>query len=513
MKHPFFLKSFLFFTLALSFFNYIGPGVSFSYVQSYFGESFGDAFWLLRGFQLCNLITGLASLVISKWIGQRSMFIGSLVILTIATIVSQITEDLVPLLFLRIVSGLSNGFLSGAAMMMLMSLFPPQNKGSATLLNILAVITGTCTGIMATSLFTQDYGWKFNYLLSLPALVMCLSLSLLLTRSLPKARQVEEDWQSILWFSLFLTGVIFAAVYYEELEGTDSAGFVIAASLGLLCGLIFFIRSLTHEKPLLDASLLLYPQFSLATIVIFLAGFHFVGTISMLAKLLGGVLKLPLQDVLSIIAVLVVFVLLSIIIVVMLVKQGFRPAWIVLTALILIAIQTYTFSTFADDFSFDLVLRPAFIGIIGAGSLFIGSLLYAMNRVLPPQVVRVSAIHNVMFGLGCALSSAFFNVHVNLERVRQVNYLREYTDEGNPLVQENLSSQKMLLMKNGYAAAEASDAAYAGLQGTIKQQGYFKAITQTYYLVFIVSLLLIAFVLFIEFIVLVRSKNRLHEIT
>lgn len=513
MKHLLFLRTFLFFTLALSFFIYIAPGVSFSYVQSYFGESFADAFWLLRGFQLCNLITGLAALVIWKWIGNRVMLIGSLVILTLATIASLATDALAPLLFLRIVSGLSNGMMSGAALMMLMSSFPPEKKGIATLLNIFAVISGTCLGIMATSLFTQDYGWKFNYLLSTPSLIMCLIISIVLIRSLPKPQQPEEDWQSILWFSLFLSGVIFAAVYYEELEGIDSAGFMVAAFLGLLGGLIFLIRSLTHPKPLLDASLLLYPPFSLATIVIFLTGFHFVGTLSLLAKLLGGVLKMPLHDVLSFIAVLVIFVLISFLVVVVLVKQGLQPVWIIIISLLLIAYQSYTFSAFADDFSFNLVLKPAFIGILGAGGLFIGSLLYAMISVLPPQVTKVSAIHNVIFGLGCALSSSFFTVHVDLERVRQVNYLREYTDEGNPLVQERLTSQQALFLMNGYAPDDALAAAHAGLQGTIKQQGFFKAITQTYFLVFIVSLLLIAYVLLIEFIVLFKKKTGLPAAT
>jgi hypothetical protein len=340
-----------------------------------------------------------------------------------------------------------------------------------------------------------------------PALVAGLILSLVLIKSLPKAQEVEEDWQSILWFSLFLSGVIFAAVYYEEFEGIDSAGFIISLSIGLMSGLMFFIRSLTHKKPLLDASLLLYPQFTFATIVIFLAGFHFVGTLSMLAKMLGGVLQMPLGDVLSFLAILVLIVLVSVLIVVVLVKQGFKPVSIVITALVLIAYQSYTFSTFADNFSFDLVLKPAFIGIIGAGGLFIGSLMYAMTHVPRQQVTKVSALHNVIFGLGCALSSSFFTVHVDLERVRQVNYLREYTDEGNPLVQQNLLSQEALLMSNGYSPEEASAAADAGLQGSIKQQGYFKALSQTYFLVFIVSLVLIAMLLIVEFILSFKRKN------
>ena len=508
MDRSIFLKPYLFFILTLSFFNYIAPGVSFSYVQSYFGESFADAFWLLRGFQLCNLITGLAVLVIMKWVGNRPLFIGSLTVLTITTMASQFVDDFSQLLFLRIVSGLANGLVSGSALIMLMSLFPKEKKGSGTLINVFAVIAGICLGIMATSLFTQDYGWKFNYLLSAPALVMGLVLSVGLINSLPKSPEVDEDWPSILWFSLFLAGVIFAAVYYEEFEGMNSVGFIVALSLGLLSGLVFFIRSLTHGKPLLDASLVLYPQFTFATGLIFLAGFHFVGMVSMLAKLLGGVLKMPLAVVLSFIAVLVVFVLLSAIMVAVLVRQGYKPVWIVIVALLCIAFQSYTFSRFADDFSFNLVLKPAFIGIIGAGSLFIGSLLYAMTAVPPQQVTKVSAMHNVIFGLGCALSSAFFTVHVDLGRVQQVNYLREYTDEGNPLVQQSRSSQQALYMMNGYSPDDAAAAADAGLQGSIKQQGYFKAITQTYFLVFIVSLLLIALVLLVEFIRTFKKKEQ-----
>ena len=507
MTGLFFLRFYLCFILALSFFNYISPGVSFTYVQSYFGESFSDAFWLLRGFQLCNLVTGLIALVVFKWIGNRPMFLGSLIILTIATTASWFVNDFSQLLPLRILSGLSNGMVSGCALIMLMSTFPPEKKGIGTLLNVAAVFTGICLGTMVTSWFTQDYGWKFNYILSAPALLVALILGFILVKSLPKTQQVDEDWQSIFWFSLFLTGVIFAAVYYEEFEGMDSSGFIIALSAGLLSGLVFFIRSLVHQKPLLHASLLLYPKFFIATIVVFLGGFHFVGVLKMMAQLLGGILKMPLDDVLSFLAVLVLFALLIIILVIVLVKQGFKPWLIMMTSLVLVAYSSYRFSKLADNFSFEVTLTPGFVGVIGAGGLLIGSLLYAIMQVPPQQATKVSAFNSVIFGLGCALSSSFLTVHVDLERVRQVNYLREYTDEGNPLVQERLSSQEALFMMNGYSPEEASAAADSGLQGSIKKQGFFKSLTQTYYMIFIVAILLMILLLLVEFILSFRKDQ------
>src|SRR6478609_11498274 len=104
------VRFFFFSTLLLGSFNFLGQSLSFSYVQGYFGVTSQDATWLLRGFQSGTIITGIAGLVFVKWIGNRTLFIGSLFLLLIATVVSFTANSFNILLASRIVAGIANGF-------------------------------------------------------------------------------------------------------------------------------------------------------------------------------------------------------------------------------------------------------------------------------------------------------------------------------------------------------------------------------------------------------------------
>ena len=67
----FWIRVYFFFVLLMCSFNYFGQSLSFAYVQGYFGVSFQDANWLLRGFHAGTIITGIAGLVFIKWLGNR----------------------------------------------------------------------------------------------------------------------------------------------------------------------------------------------------------------------------------------------------------------------------------------------------------------------------------------------------------------------------------------------------------------------------------------------------------
>src|SRR6188472_3358944 len=84
----FWVRFFFFAALLVGSYNFFGQSLSFSYVQGYFGVTARDANWLLRGFQSGTIITGIAGLVFIKWLGNRSLFIGAVFLLLIATIVS-----------------------------------------------------------------------------------------------------------------------------------------------------------------------------------------------------------------------------------------------------------------------------------------------------------------------------------------------------------------------------------------------------------------------------------------
>src|SRR5204863_6341893 len=107
----FWVRFFFFLVLLMCSFNFFGQSLSFSYVQGYFGVSFQDANWLLRGFHAGTIITGIAGLVFIKWLGNRWLFIGAALAFLISTVISFRAIDFTTLLTARIAAGISNGFM------------------------------------------------------------------------------------------------------------------------------------------------------------------------------------------------------------------------------------------------------------------------------------------------------------------------------------------------------------------------------------------------------------------
>ena len=177
ITNKFWVRTFFFTALLAGSFNFLGQSLSFSYVQGYFGVTAQDANWLLRGFQAGTIITGIAGLVFIKWIGNRNLFIGSVILFLVASFFSFTAGQFNILLVSRIAAGIANGFMIAVSTQMFLSTYEGKTRIIASLYTVAANIGGICLGMLTNSLFTEDYGWQFNYFLSLPLvfLILCFS--------------------------------------------------------------------------------------------------------------------------------------------------------------------------------------------------------------------------------------------------------------------------------------------------------------------------------------------------
>ena len=154
------VRFYFFTTLLLGSFNFLGQSLSFSYVQGYFGVTAQDATWLLRGFQSCTIITGIAGLVFIKWIGNRNLFIGASLLLLVATISSFTASAFNILLLSRIAAGIANGFMIAVSTQMFLATYEGKAKMIGSLYSVAANIGGLCLGILTNSFFTEDLDRK-----------------------------------------------------------------------------------------------------------------------------------------------------------------------------------------------------------------------------------------------------------------------------------------------------------------------------------------------------------------
>src|SRR6185369_14228129 len=218
----FWVRFFFFTALLAGSFNFLGQSLSFSYVQGYFGVTAKDANWLLRGFQAGTIITSIAGLVFIKWLGNRTLFIGSIILFLLASFFSFRSTQFNVLLVSRIAAGIANGFMIAVSMQIYLSTYQGKAKVLGSLNTVAANIGGICLGMVSNSLFTEDYGWQFNYLLSVPVLIILLAFSFRFVPATQRNQEIEGDWLSLIPFSILIVSLFFLVMFREQYEGISN---------------------------------------------------------------------------------------------------------------------------------------------------------------------------------------------------------------------------------------------------------------------------------------------------
>jgi MFS family permease len=484
------VRIFFFICLVVGGYNFLGQSLSFGYVQGYFGVTAQDATWLLRGFQSGTIITSIAGLVFIKWLGNRNLFIGSVLLLIIATAFSFRATEFNILLISRIAAGLFNGFMIAVSTQMFLSTYEGKQKMLGALYTTAANIGGLCLGILMTGLFTDDFGWQFNYFVSLPILLFIFIFSFFFVPAKKTNEEIEDDWISLIPFSILIVSLFFLVLFRQQYQGGQKI--LISSIVAVLSACLLLLRGFIHKKPLFDTRLLQYPGFVIALIISYLAGAFFIFNISLLAKLMGGILQMPMHDVLHFFNFLCLIIFTSLIITLILIARKFNPFWLMIVGLLAVSFMGFSLSQLNTEFSFDNIIRPALIGVAGAGMIATSVIVLAVKSVPPQFAGKVANFRSVAFTLGIALTATDLGRLLDLEKVRNFNLMIGHTDPGNPLFQERFNALKAFYQGSGLDADQAYDAAVNGVTGMVKLQSFFLSVSETLFIGCIISLTLAA---------------------
>jgi hypothetical protein len=237
----------------------------------------------------------------------------------------------------------------------------------------------------------------------------------------------------------------------------------------------------------------------IAIIISFLCGAVFIFQISLLAKLMGGILQMPMKDILHFINFLSLTIFISLVATFILLVRNFNAYWLMITGLLAVGYTAFHLSRLNSEFSFDNIIGPSLIAMTGAGMIAITVIVIAVKSVPPQHTGKVANFRSVAFTLGIALTATDLGRLLDLERIRNYNEMLRYTDPGNPLFAERLNGLQAFYQGNGYDANQAYDAAVNGVSGMIKVQSFFLGISEILFIGCIASIVL-ALVVFILWI-------------
>src|SRR5256885_4604869 len=169
--------------------------------------------------------------------GPRQLFAIGVVVFTISSALSGLSQDATQLVLSRAGQGLGAALLAPQGLPMITSLFPPERRGGVFaifgMLAGLAVVLGPTLG----GLIVANWGWRWIFYVNVPVGIAILALTARVIPDLRPGRPHRLDFSGVLLATVGLFGVIFGLIEGQRYESGPIEGSFVTIPIGIVTGI------------------------------------------------------------------------------------------------------------------------------------------------------------------------------------------------------------------------------------------------------------------------------------
>lgn len=208
--------------------------------------------WVATSFILAAAITLIPLGRLADIYGRRRFYIYGALIFTVASSFCIWSPSQFFLIAARTVQGIGGAMIFSTGTAMLISAYPPEERGKMLGINITAVYVGLTIGPFIGGMLTQYLGWRYIFLFTvlLGVAIFYITLTMIVDES-----PTNEEDRFDLAGSLIYAIALFAIMYGFSQLPIVRAWFLIFTGLCFL--IVFIVRQLESSFPLLDIHLFL----------------------------------------------------------------------------------------------------------------------------------------------------------------------------------------------------------------------------------------------------------------
>src|SRR6202142_1691380 len=248
-----------------------------------------ESTWVLTSYLVSNAIVLPLSGWISSIIGRKRFYMSCVAIFTVSSFLCGLAPNLGMLIFFRILQGAGGGGLQPSEQAILADTFPAAKRGMAFAVYGLAVVLAPAIGPTLGGWITDNFTWRWIFLLNIPVGILSLVLTSRLIQDPPhmKRKKLSETKIDYIGLGLVALGLGTLQVVLDKGQRDDwfESHFILWLTVISAASLIFVIFWEWHHKdPIIDLHLFRNRSFATSNFLMFMLGF----------ALLGSTLLLPL---------------------------------------------------------------------------------------------------------------------------------------------------------------------------------------------------------------------------
>ena len=224
--------------------------------------------WVLTSY----IVSSAIALPISGWladkVGRKRLLLISVVVFTAASVLCATATSLTEMVFFRALQGVGGAFIVPLAQATLFDINPREKHGQAMALFGGGVMIGPILGPVLGGWLTDNYNWRWVFLVNLPVGILCI---LLMARFMPKTETHQRKFDM---FGFALLAICLAALQFcldrgEQKDWFSSWEILIEAGLAIAAGWMFIVHMITSNHPLFDRAM--FKDRNFATSLLFMA--------------------------------------------------------------------------------------------------------------------------------------------------------------------------------------------------------------------------------------------------
>ncbi len=256
--------------------------VALPHMQASLGATQESVNWVLTSYIVASAI----AIPISGWladkVGRKRLLIWSVIGFTVTSFLCAVAQSLPEMVLFRALQGASGAFLVPLSQATLFDINPPERHARAMALFGGGIMIGPILGPVLGGWLTDNYNWRWVFLVNLPVGAIC---TVMLLRYMPKSPRETKRFDL---FGFALLGLALGSLQLlldrgQQLDWFDSWEIWLETGICLAAAWMFVTHTLMDREPLFEKGMFADRNFSL--------GLLFMGVTGVL--LLAGLALLP----------------------------------------------------------------------------------------------------------------------------------------------------------------------------------------------------------------------------
>jgi MFS transporter, DHA2 family, multidrug resistance protein len=469
--------------------------VALPHIAGNLGASQDESAWVLSSYLVANAVI----LPISAWLatrfGRKRFYMTCVVLFGISSLLCGLAPSLSMLVFFRVLQGLGGGGLAPSEQAILADTFEPAKRGMAFAVYGMAVVLAPAIGPTLGGYITDNFDWRWIFLINVPVAILSLILTSRLVEDPPHLKVVRQRGIKVDYIGLGLIAIGVGAlqVVFDKGEREDwfSSNFINAFFItAVVCIVTALVWEYFHENPVIDIRLFKNRNFAVSCLMMFMLGGVLFGATVLLPQMMQSLMGYSAEDAGMVLSPGAIVIILLLPLVGRMINW-IDPRYMIAFGFLAAALALFHMTELYLGVDFRTIVMLRIYQMAGVAFLFVPIQTMCYVGIPMEKNNNVSGMTNLARNMGGSIGIAAVETLLSRRSQFHQNVLSAHTSQFDPALRNQISGLTQTFAASGLDHSVATQMAHGRIYGLLQTQAAMLAYVDTIWIFAVVCVLVV----------------------